>query len=151
MAKFVFKFQPLLDLKTQMEDSLKNELGKAIQKLEQEKEVLRTMETEREECIRQFNEKSSQGIVVERLKEYNLYISHLKERMEKQKENIKAAQKNVDKVREQLIKVVQERKMLDKLKEKKLEEYKKEQLVQEQKVIDEVVSFKYTNRINNEM
>lgn len=150
MAKFVFKFQPILDLKIQMEDSLKNELGKAIHKLEHEKDVLKSIESEREEAINQFNEKSSRGIVVEKLKEYNNYISFLMVRINQQKENVKDAQKNVDKYREQLIKAVQEREMLDKLKEKKLQEYMKEQHQLEQKLIDEVVSYKYAAKSDTE-
>lgn len=146
MAKFIFKFQPILDLKTQMEDSLKNELGKAIRRLEQEKTILKSIESERENCINEFNKKSSTGIKVEKIKEYTHYISHLKEQINKQKEKVKEAQDNVDNYREQLIKVVQEREMLDKLKEKKLQEYMKEQLQLEQKINDEIVSFKYSKK-----
>ena len=43
MAKFDFKLQPLLNLKS-IEDNMKNELGKAIQKLEDEKNKLAQLE-----------------------------------------------------------------------------------------------------------
>lgn len=149
MAKFVFKFQTILELKIQIEENLKNELGKAIQKLELEKEILRGIEQEREASIDEFNEVSSQGTVVEKLREYTSYISYLKGRIELQKENVNYAQNDVDRYREQLIAAMQEREMLEKLREKKHEEYMKEQLKQEQKEIDEVVSFKYAKRLNN--
>lgn len=150
MAKFRFKLQAVLNIKAQTEDSLKNELGKAVHKLEQEKDVLKGIEEGRDKYIERFNVQSGKGILIEKLKEYTVYISHLRNRMEWQKENINLAQKNVDNYREQLVKVVQERKILEKLKEKKYQEFLKEQLMEEQKLTDEIVSYKYFNRLAEE-
>lgn len=150
MARFKFKLQALLNIKTQMEDSLKNELGKALHKLEHEKSVLKKIEDDRDKCIDRFNDKSSQGISIGRLKEYTVFISHLRDKMVRQKDNINYAQKNVDNYREQLVKIVQERKILEKLKEKKYQEYLKEQLKEEQKFADEIVSYKFIKSIAEE-
>ncbi|MCX7746998.1 MAG: flagellar export protein FliJ [Clostridia bacterium] len=146
-GKFKFKLQPLLNVKIQIEDSLKNEFGKAMLKLEQEKERLSLLEYERKELIGTFNERSAQGVMVKELREYTAYISHMKEKMDLQKENINAAQRNVDKCREELIKASREREIIEKLKEKKYQEYLKEILKEEQKTNDEVVSYSYNNRI----
>ncbi len=140
---FKFKFQSILDIKIQIEDSLKNELGKAVQRLEHEKELLRNLEGERDGNIDEFNSRSSKGIRVEKIREYTAYLSYLKDVIRGQKENINVAQGNVDKYREQLIEALQEREMLDKLKEKHYQEYQREQLKKEQQVNDEVVSFNY--------
>lgn len=150
MARFKFKLQALLNIKAQMEDSLKNELGKALHKLEHEKGVLKEIEDDREKCIDRFNDKSSQGISIGRLKEYTVFISHLRDKMVRQKDNINYAQKNVDNYREQLVKIVQERKILEKLKEKKYQEYLKEQLKEEQKFADEIVSYNFIKNIAEE-
>jgi flagellar protein FliJ len=147
MPKFVFKLQTLLNLKMQMEDSLKNELGKAIQKLEREKNILMQIDAEREELINKFSSESGKGIIVEKFKEYNTYIFHLKVKMELQKENINHAQKNVDRYREELIKMVQEKEMLEKLKEKKYKDFLYEQSKEEQRFNDELVSYKYNDNI----
>jgi flagellar protein FliJ len=147
MAKFVFKMQSLLNIKTQMEESLKNELGKAVQKLELEKNKLKKIEIDKDECINNLKSKSSKGIIVSKIQEYNSYISLLKERMKIQKENINYAQNIVDKYREQLIKMMQEKEMLEKLKDKKYQEYLLEQAKAEQKINDEVISYKYSKVI----
>lgn len=144
MAKFIFKMQSLLNIKRQMEQSLKNELGKAVQKLELEKNRFKSLEIEQEECISNLNSKSSKGIIVSKIQEYNSYISLLKEKMKIQKENINYAQNIVDKYREQLIKMMQEKEILEKLREKKYAEYLIEELKEEQKIIDEVISYKYS-------
>ena len=143
MGKFKFKLQAVLNLKKQVEDNKKNELGKAVQELERQKNILKEIELEREEYITDMNNKSISGVSVGKLKEYGLYISLLNKRMDKQKNNIKIAQKSVDMHREQLIIAIQERKMMEKFREKKFEEHVKEQLKQEQKVIDEIASFNY--------
>lgn len=144
MANFVFKMQSLLNIKTQMEESLKNELGKAVQKLELEKNKLKKIEIDRDECINNLKSKSSKGIIVSKIQEYNSYISLLKGRMKIQKENINYAQNIVDKYREQLIKMMQEKEMLEKLKDKKYQEYLLEQAKADQKINDEVISYKYS-------
>lgn len=143
MGKFVFRMQSLLNVKIQIENSLKNELGKAVQELERQKDILREIELEREVYIGRVNSECVEGISVGKLREFNTYIVYLNDRSRLQKENIKKAQNNVDKYREQLIKAMQEKEMLEKLKEKKYEEYLREQLKEEQKLNDEIVSFNY--------
>ncbi|RCX15514.1 flagellar FliJ protein [Anaerobacterium chartisolvens] len=146
MAKFTFGLQSVLNLKIQMEDSLKNELAKAIRKLERERELLNKIEFEREQLIGQMCCESSKGIRVSSLKEYGGYISFLVQKAQIQKENINYARGNVDRYRDQLIKAVQEKEMLEKLKEKKYEEYSAEQLREEQNTNDEIISYNY-NRV----
>lgn len=146
MARFVFRLQPLLNVKKQVEESLKNELGKAIQKLENEKRRLIEIVSEKDNNIVRFNLKASQGVAVKKLKEYNAYISLLKEKIEFQKENVNFAQNIVDKYREELVKAVQEKEMLEKLKDKLVQEFIKEQLKEEQRINDEIISYKFNDR-----
>jgi len=143
LGKFNFKLQPVLNLKKQVEDNMKNELGKAVQELERQKKILEEIEQERDEYITDINKQSTSGISVGKLKEYGLYISLLNKKADNQKNNIKKAQKSVDMYRERLVVAMQERKMMEKFREKKYEEYFKEQLKQEQKVNDEIASFNY--------
>lgn len=150
MAKFHFKLESILRLKHQMEDNLKNELGKAKRKLDREERILGRLKSEEEECIRDFNAKTSQKTTAKKLKEHNTYISVIRKRIELQKENVNQARLNVDKVRGELIKIVQEREMLEKLKEKKYAEFIKERNKEEQKLNDEVVSYKQSSRYTGE-
>jgi flagellar FliJ protein len=144
MAKFIFKLQSVLNLKKQNEDSKKNELGKAIQRLEAEKQKLAALEDTLENIVKEFNEKTKKATVHE-LIEYNEYLSLLNSRIKVQKENVNNAALNVDKVREELIFAVKERKILDKLKEKQHEEFLTEQKKLEQKTNDEIVSYNHND------
>lgn len=145
MAKFSFKLQTLLKVKSQQEDNQKNELGKAIRRLEEENAMLRRLEFEKNRYIFEFNE-SSRKTTVDKLIKFNNYISHLTTKIILQKENINIAASIVDKVREELIKIVKEREILDKLKEKKYEAYLLEENRAEQKLNDQIVSYKHTGK-----
>ncbi len=142
MAKFTFRLESVLRIKMQREESVKNELGKAIQRLEAEKRKLAKLENALEEIVEEFNRKVKKT-TVGKLIEFNEYLSLLDSRIKQQKENVNCAAANVDKVREELLQAVKERKILEKLKEKKHDEYLIEQKKLEQKANDEVVSFKH--------
>ena len=122
MAKFIFKLQSVLNLRKQKEDSIKNELANATRKLEAEKRKLSELETMLEDTVREFNEKTKKTTVHE-LIEFNEYLSLLNSRIKTQKENVNNAAQYVDTVREELVKAVKERKILEKLRERQFEEF----------------------------
>lgn len=140
--KFSFKLEALLKLKQSQEKALKMELGKAMKKLEEEKEKLLSYEKEKSECEENINFESQKGMSIEKLREYNNYLSGISDAIAIQKENINFAQENVDRYREELIKVRKEGQMLEKLKEKKLSEYMIEMKKEEQLINDEIIGFK---------
>lgn len=143
MADFSFRLQAVLNLKNQREDSLKNELGKSIRRLETEKLKLARLETTLNELTAAFNEKTKKSTVYQ-LIELNHYLSVLTSKIRSQKDNVNCAAQNVDKVREELVKAVKERQILDKFKGKKQEEYNLERKRLEQKTNDEIVSYSFT-------
>lgn len=142
MAAFSFRLQPVLNLRLQTEDNLKNELGKALQLLELEKKKLWQLENELNELVDEFNKKTKKT-TVRKLIEVKEYLSLLDSKIKKQKENVNSAMLNVDKIREELLKAVKERKILEKLRERKYEEYQLEQKKLEQKTNDEIVSYNH--------
>jgi flagellar FliJ protein len=142
MAKFIFKLQSILNLRKQKEDSVKNELANAMRRLEAEKRKLASLEYTLDETVREFNEKTKKTTVHE-LIEFNEYLSILNSRIKAQKENVNNAAQYVDKVREELVKAMKDRKIMDKLKDKQFEEFLLEQKQLEQKTNDEIVSYNY--------
>jgi flagellar FliJ protein len=130
----------------QLENDVKTKLGKAMQQLEEEKRLLRNFESDKRKHIDRITIESAKGIKVTKLKELTNFTQVLTEKIEWQKENINKARKNVDKYREELLKAVHARKIMEKLKEKKKEEYFKEEIKKEQLVNDEITSFKYSKK-----
>ncbi len=149
MPKFNFRLQPVLNIRNQQEENLKNEMGKAIQCLEAEKEKLMSLENENDQIVDEFNKKIKRTTVQDLL-QFNDYLEFLKVKIKSQKENVNKAVINVDKIREELVKAVQKRKILDKLKEKKEEEYIREEKKLEHKANDEIVSYDYKDGLPGE-
>jgi len=144
MAKFVFSMESMLRLKTRIEEQKEQEFAKALKKLYEEQEVLQKMNVDKEFAIKKL--KGDIGIKITPIEfgRLNRYIEFMKEKMEIQKTVIIKAEKFVEEKRLNLIEATKERKMLDKLKERKFEEYIDEEKKKEQKVVDEIVSYKYS-------
>ncbi len=146
MAGFKFRLQTLLKLKEQFEKNAKNELGVAIMKLEEEKSKLRVIEDNIDITTNDFREACSGVIRPEKIKDLKAYLEHLQLARDKQKENVKRQQKNVDIIRERLVEIMRERKVLENLKEKDFQEYLKEEAKKEQQQVDELVSYKRASK-----
>ena len=145
MAKFIFSMQSLLSLKSRMEEQKKQEFGEAINKLEQEKSFLEGLNMEKEHTLLKLRESVNGKISPTDFKNFNNYVEVLKKRIVAQMGVIIETEKYVEKKRLELVEATKERKMLDKLKEKKHEEYIEEEKKQEQKINDEIVSYKYSS------
>ncbi|PYG89821.1 flagellar FliJ protein [Ruminiclostridium sufflavum DSM 19573] len=143
MQKFAFRLESVLKLKVQMEDNAKNNLARSTKELERQKAYLEELNNVKNASVSSLSGEVDEGIPVYRVRLYNNYLSLMKEKIINQKENVNVAQDNVDTNREGLIKAMQERKVIEKLKERKFEDYIKEQNKSEQIIIDELNSFKF--------
>lgn len=143
MAKFIFNMQGLLNIKEKLEEQAKTEYGKALAKLEQEKSILLNLKNKKQENILSFRESINKGVKPNYIDNINKYISFIDKKVEEQTQNINKAKEIVEEKRLALLEAMKERKVLETLKEKEKENYFKEELKNEQKIIDEIVSYKY--------
>ena len=143
MAKFVFNMQGLLNIKEKLEEQSKTEYGKALNKLEEEKNILLNLENSKKQNIVSFREIINKGVKPNYIKNINQFISLIDKKIEQQVENINKAEEIVEQKRLVLLNAMKERKVLEALKEKEMENYFREELKKEQKIIDEIVSYKY--------
>ena len=143
MAKFIFNMQGLLNIKEKLEEQSKTEYGKALSRLEQEKNILLNLENKKQENILSFKESINSGVKPNYIDNINKYINFIKEQIEEQIKNINKAEEIVEEKRLALLEAMKQRKVLEALKEKEKENYFKEELKKEQKIIDEIVSYKY--------
>lgn len=146
MAGFKFRLQSFLGVKEKIEEQKKLDYGKALKKLEEEKEEKRRLINIKDNAIELFKESIKTNIEPEELKRYNIYIDLMKKKIKQQDVLIEIAEKNAEKKRNELVNAMKERKMLDTLKEKDRVEYNIEQLRVEQKIIDEIVSYQYNDK-----
>ncbi|WP_317367315.1 flagellar export protein FliJ [uncultured Tyzzerella sp.] len=143
MAKFIFNMQGLLNIKEKLEEQSKTEYGKALSKLEQEKNILLNLESKKQKNILSFRESINNGVKPNYIGNINKYISLIDKKIAEQIQNIEKAKEVVEEKRLALLEAMKERKVLEALKEKEKENYFKEEIKKEQKDIDEIVSYKY--------
>ena len=145
MAAYKFGLQKLMDFRDRMEQEKKNQLSLALKRLEQEKDKLSELRKSQKEMDKAFAEKTSKGIAVNELKLLVNYIDYYKREIKQQKTKIKMAEDYVASSREELITATQEKKMIEKLKEIDFKKYLYMEQKKEEKLIDDLVSFKGSN------
>lgn len=146
MPAFHFRLETILNIKRQLEKSVKNELGIAMRKLEKQKQILAQIQSEKARQEEEYRSEGAAGVTLAKLKQRMEYISALHQRDLTQQDRVNEEMKNVDKVREKLIEIMKERKILEKLREKELALYRREQEKAGQLLVDELVSFKESNK-----
>jgi flagellar FliJ protein len=145
MAKFNFKMQNLLNIKEQMEIMCQNELSKATKKYLFQKEKLISIENNIEETILNMKNNENGKLSVNFLMLYLPYIERMKLEKKNAERLLKSAEKEVEDYRMKLMEAVKEKKMYEVLKEKRFNEFKIELQHQEDKNVDELISYKYSS------
>lgn len=143
MAKFIFNMQGLLNIKEKLEEQTKTEYGKALNKLEEEKNILLNLENEKQQNILNFKQSINKGVKPNYINNINQYLHILDKKIEKQAIKVDNAKQFAEEKRVELLESMKQRKVFEALKEKAKENYFKEELKNEQKIIDEIVSYKY--------
>ena len=146
MAKFIFRLQSYLGVKEQLEEQKKNEYGRALRLLEEERERKRRLEQELEDNVLLFKKALGQSIAPVEIRRYNNRIELLKVWIIEQEGRVKAAEQFAEEKRLELVEAMKERKALETVKERNYEEYLKEEQRAEQAVTDGIVSYQYSGR-----
>ncbi len=145
MAGFQFRMAGFLGIKEKIEEQKKLEYGKALKKLDDERNLLNLLNDKKNNVIYSMRESINLGIHTFELKRYNDYIDYIKRRIVEQEDAVDKAKEFAETKRVELVEAVKERKMLEVIKENDRIEYNKEQLLKEQKIVDEIVSYQYNN------
>lgn len=136
MARFKFRLDILLRLAINKEEEAKKELASWQKRLLEAQESLQRILNE---VTNSLNEKSSKRNINEILL-YEAYLESLRTRQKKTENDIEYFTGERDKAILKLQETLKERKILEKLKEKKLEQHVLEENQKEQKVADEIGS-----------
>jgi flagellar FliJ protein len=123
MKRFAFPFEKLLHVREFAENAAKEELGRQISALSEIESRIAQNELQRTEAAeKRFSKDNS----VFDMDTYTFYIMRLDQEKIKLLANAEEQHKRVEEARQQYIEASREKKIIDKLKEKQLKEYKKE-------------------------
>ena len=134
MAKFIFKMESILSVKEKLEEQAKAEYSIEIIKLRQEEEKLEELENRKNAYQTRLYEAVMDTLNISEIKILEDSVENIKYNIKLQLIVIANQQKNVDRAREKLDNAI---------KEKAFEEFKEQINAEEQKEINELVSFKF--------
>ncbi len=135
---FLFPLQKVLDVRQHVEDQRAIELGQAKQELFKEQNLLNHLKMLKDKALHTSEEEIAESLQLSKIQMLESYLIQLNEKIDKQKKIIKKKSEAVEKKRRELLKATQEKKVVEKLKERQLENHRKSVRLQENKMIDEV-------------
>lgn len=142
MKKFVFSMEKILDLREYEEKQAQIELGKAIGDAEKIRQQLNFVATEKAKMLSMDISGTS---INERLVHEN-YLVRLDRQKEILLEELAAAELIVEEKRAVFAEALKKRKVLSNLKEKQLQQYKKEKQLEEDNSVDDIVTSRFKSK-----
>ena len=147
MAKFRYRMQNVLNIKLSMERQAKQQYAEANAKLREEEEKLNVLLRRKFEYEQKARELLKDSLNMREISQNNEAITRMEEFIIQQRRAVQTALKNVEKARQKMTEVMQERKTHERLREKAFDEFLVEEKQHESKEIDELVSYTYGQRL----
>lgn len=143
--KFIFRLESILNWKKALEQQCRLILAQKMEELRRQDEIIREIIKERLDKNRELEEKLDEGTKIE---EYLLYKEYNEQKFEDLLKQEKAKiykEYEVEKEKHNLIQIIKDRKILDKLRERKLKKFIYQEGRNNQKLIDELTIRKYNS------
>ena len=135
MRPFIFSLEKVLNLREFRENEAKIELGRATGVLaELESRILALGQERARAAAAQFSPENSAAMI----QQYMFYLLRLDNTKEQLLKEAALAELKVEEARDLFLEASRERKVLDKLREKRQREYRKETLAEETKNLDDI-------------
>jgi flagellar FliJ protein len=135
LSKFSFVLENALKYRQSIEDREKELLARAVQKVQAEEKVSRKLNLEKQTHLSSYD---LHKVNLTTMQQQEAYLFSLDGRIKNQLEEVERAQKTSNIHRNLVVKAASNRKVLERLKEKHLEEYQVILSKAEQKILDEV-------------
>lgn len=141
MARFVFTLQPVYELRQQEEKQQKGRFALAQKRLADLLAGHKALETEYTDRSRRFLEKAREGVTSQEAARTAAYFAGLCERLEESRRQAEVRQAEVEGERAKLEACIRQRRMFEKLRQRQLERFiREEQRRQEKELEDAVVA-----------
>ncbi len=144
MAKFVYRMQNILNLKEKIEDQEKIAFANANRVYNEEQEKLTNLLIRQAGYNEKLKELTQADIDLEEIAHTRAAITTMKQMVRDQMFAVQRAQAALEQARRRMEEATKERKMHEKLREHAFEDFKRELVAEDNKAIDELVSFTYS-------
>ena len=142
----MFRYQKILEVRISAENDWKNKLGQINKLIIEKKEELELAKNGNKTFLESVNKSMKNGIRIAQLQS----IEHNKEYL-----NNMIAEKNFQlrtltaervEIQKELVEANKQRKVMEKLKEKEKEDYKALEVIEEAKIVDQIVTYNSTRK-----
>lgn len=136
-----FKFQKILDLKIKQEDDKKNQISVILKQIEDIKDEITQVLREKKDHEQQKDDKAALGATILEIRSSSQYISFLEKKINRLNFELSSFESNLQIKRNEYLELRKEKKSYENLKEKENERIIYKEKKDEEKLIDEIVSF----------
>ncbi len=140
MKKFHFSLDTVLGYKQQVLDSLRTEHAALLQQVADQEKVIAQLVRRHQDLNALFRAEEREGMTIAQAKTYEMGLRVLEQQIKVETERLKKLEQAAEKKRQQVVAARQETASLEKLREQKLDGYRKAVQKQEEQFIDELVS-----------
>ena len=140
MKKFRFSLETVLDYKQQALDSLRAEHAAILAQVRTQEEVIEGLEEEHRQADGDFTQRKLEGINIVDAMSYETYLRSLEQKLREEYRKLERLQHMEEQKRNQVVEARKETATIEKLKEHKLDSYRKAEQKEEEQRIEEFVS-----------
>ena len=140
MKKFRFSLETVLDYKQQALDSLRAEHGAILAQVRAQEQAVQALEEEHRRADDEFTQRKLEGINVLDALNFEQYLRAVERRLQTEHQKLEALERQEEKKRSQVVEARKETATIEKLREHKLEDYRKAEQKDEEQRIEEFVS-----------
>ena len=140
MKKFRFSLETVLDYKNQALDALRAEHSAILAQVRAKEAVVEGLERECSQVDGEFTQRKLEGLTVLDALNYEQYLRALEREVKEEYRKLSLLRRQEEQKRGQVVEARKETATIEKLKERKLEDYRKAEQKDEEQRIEEFVS-----------
>ncbi len=140
MKKFSFRLEPVLKYKSDMLEILKNDHAESVKKVNEQNRVVEKLKNEEQISVLNFDSKKANGITIAEAELYEKYIIRQNQLIKEETSKLNQLKKIEAEKREKMVEAKKEMLSIEKLKDIKINEYRKEEQKENELFIEEFIS-----------
>ena len=140
MKKFKFSLDTVLVYKSQVLDALRGEHAVILAQVRAQEDVLEQVQRRYHDCNEEYRIRKAEGLTIMDATFYQSGLRALEMEIQKETRKLEELRRQEEKKREQVVEAKKDTSSLEKLKDKKLDQYQKAVQKSEEALIDEFVS-----------
>lgn len=140
MKKFKFSLDSVLSYKQQVLDALKGEHAAILAQVRAQEEALEAVWQSYRDCDEEYRQRKAEGITITDAMVYQNGLRVLERDIQRETEKLEALRKKEEKKRQEVVDAKIDTSSIEKLKEHKLDSYRKAEQKDEEQRIEEFVS-----------